>query len=33
VNRFAAYAKHANVTHAIYDIASCHDYKVVNIIQ
>jgi hypothetical protein len=32
-NRLATYAKHENVTHAIYDITSFHDYKVVNIIQ
>jgi hypothetical protein len=31
--RLATYAKHAKVTHAINDITSCHDYKVVNIIQ
>jgi hypothetical protein len=32
-SRLATYAKHAKVTHTIYNIASCHDYKVVNIIQ
>jgi hypothetical protein len=32
-NRLATYAKHARVTHVIYDIASCHDYKIVNVIQ
>jgi hypothetical protein len=33
VNRFATYAKHAYVTRAIYDLASCPDYKVVSIVQ
>jgi hypothetical protein len=33
VNRLATYAKQANVTQAIYDIASCPDYKVINIVQ
>jgi hypothetical protein len=33
VNRSAAYAKHANVTQTIYDVASCHDYKVVDMIH
>jgi hypothetical protein len=32
-SRLATYAKHAKVTHAIYDIASCHDYKIVNVIH
>jgi hypothetical protein len=32
-SRLATYAKHAKVTHAINDITSCHDYKVVNTIQ
>jgi hypothetical protein len=32
-SRLATYAKHAKVTHAINDITSCHDYKVVDIIQ
>jgi hypothetical protein len=32
-SRLVTYAKHAKVTHAINDITSCHDYKVVNIIQ
>jgi hypothetical protein len=32
-NRLATYAKHAIVTQVINDITSCHDYKVVNIIQ
>jgi hypothetical protein len=29
----ATYAKHAKVTQVINDIISCHDYKVVDIIQ
>jgi hypothetical protein len=33
MNRLAIYAKHAKVTHAIYEIRSCHDYKIVNAIQ
>jgi hypothetical protein len=32
-SRLATYANHANVTHAMYDITSCHDYKIVNVIQ
>jgi hypothetical protein len=32
-SRLATYAKHAKVTQVINDITSCHDYKVVNIIQ
>jgi hypothetical protein len=32
-NRLATYAKHAKVTHAIHDITSYHDYKIVNVIQ
>jgi hypothetical protein len=32
-SRLATYAKHGKVTHAINDIISCHDYKVINIIQ
>ncbi len=32
-NRLATYAKHENVTHAIYDITSFHDYKIVNVIH
>jgi hypothetical protein len=33
MNRLAIYAKHAKVTHAIYEIRSCHDYKIANAIQ
>jgi hypothetical protein len=33
MNRLAIYSKHAKVTHAIYDITSWHDYKIVNVIQ
>jgi hypothetical protein len=33
VNRLATYAKHAKVTHTIYEITYCHDYKIVNAIQ
>jgi hypothetical protein len=32
-SRLTSYANHAFVTHAVYDIISCHDYKVVNIVQ
>jgi hypothetical protein len=32
MNRLATYAKHAKITHAIYEITSCHDYKIVNAI-
>jgi hypothetical protein len=32
-SRLATYAKHEKVTHAIYDITSGHDYKIVNVIQ
>jgi hypothetical protein len=32
-SRLATYAKHAKVTHAINDITSCHEYKIVNVIQ
>jgi hypothetical protein len=32
MNRLASYAKHAKVTHAIYEITSYHDYKIVNAI-
>jgi hypothetical protein len=32
-NRLATYAKHAKVTHAIHDITSYHDYKIVNVVQ
>jgi hypothetical protein len=33
MNRLATYTKHAKVTHAIYEITSCHDNKIVNVIQ
>jgi hypothetical protein len=33
MSRLASYAKHARVTHAIYEIAFYHDYKIVNVIQ
>jgi hypothetical protein len=33
MSRLATYAKHARVTHAIYEITICHDYKIVNVIQ
>jgi hypothetical protein len=32
-SRLATYANHANVAHAMYDITSCHDYKIANVIQ
>jgi hypothetical protein len=32
-NRLATYANHAIVTHAVYEITVCHDYKIVNVIQ
>jgi hypothetical protein len=32
-NRLATYAKHAEETHVIIERTTCHDYKVVNIIQ
>jgi hypothetical protein len=32
-SRLATYAKHAKVTQVINDITSCHDYKVVNIVE
>jgi hypothetical protein len=32
-SRLATYAIHGNVTRAMYNITSCHDYKIVNIIQ
>jgi hypothetical protein len=32
-SRLATYANHAIVTHAVYDIISYHDYKIVNVIQ
>jgi hypothetical protein len=32
-SRLATYAKHAKVTHAINNITSCHEYKIVNVIQ
>jgi hypothetical protein len=32
-SRLATYAKHAKVTHAINDITSYHEYKIVNVIQ
>jgi hypothetical protein len=32
-SRLATYAKHAKVTQVMIDIITCHDYKVVNIIQ
>jgi hypothetical protein len=31
--RLATYAKHAKVTHVVYEITFCHDYKIVNVIQ
>jgi hypothetical protein len=33
MSRLATYAKHSRVTHAIYEITLCHDYKIVNVIQ
>jgi hypothetical protein len=33
MSRLATYVKHARVTHAIYEVTSCHDYKIVNVIQ
>jgi hypothetical protein len=32
-SRLATYVKHANVTLAMYEITSSHDYKIVNAIQ
>jgi hypothetical protein len=32
-SRLATYDYHVIVTHAVYDIISCHDYKEVNIVQ
>jgi hypothetical protein len=32
-SRLAIYAKHAKVTHAMNEVTTCHDYKVVNIIH
>jgi hypothetical protein len=32
-SRLATYANHAIVTHAVYEITFCHDYKIVNAIQ
>jgi hypothetical protein len=29
----ATYAKHGKVTHVVYEITFCHDYKIVNVIQ
>jgi hypothetical protein len=33
LRRLATYAKHARVTHAIYEITFCHGYKIVNSVQ
>jgi hypothetical protein len=33
MSRLATYAKHTKVTHAIYDVTSCNDYKIVNIVH
>jgi hypothetical protein len=30
MSRLVIYAKHTNVTHAIFEIITCHDYKIVN---
>jgi hypothetical protein len=32
-SRLATYANHAIVTHAVYEITFCHDYKIVNVIK
>jgi type IV secretory pathway VirB3-like protein len=32
-SRLATYANHAIVTHAVYKITFCHDYKIVNVIK
>jgi hypothetical protein len=32
-SRLENYANHASVTHAVYEITSFHDYKIVNVIQ
>jgi hypothetical protein len=32
-SRLATYANHAIVTHEVYEITFCHDYKIVNVIQ
>jgi aspartate/tyrosine/aromatic aminotransferase len=29
----ATYANHATITHVVYEITFCHDYKIVNAIQ
>jgi hypothetical protein len=33
MSRLATYANHAIVTHAMYEITFCQDYKIVNVIQ
>jgi hypothetical protein len=32
-SRLATYANHAILTHEVYEITFCHDYKIVNVIQ
>jgi hypothetical protein len=32
-SRLGTYANHAIVTHEVYEITFCHDYKIVNAIQ
>jgi hypothetical protein len=32
-SRLATYANHAIITHEVYEITFCHDYKIVNAIQ
>jgi hypothetical protein len=32
-SRLETYANHAIVTHVVYEITFCHDYKIVNVIQ
>jgi hypothetical protein len=32
-NRLATYANHPVVTHVVYEITFCHDYKIINVIK
>jgi hypothetical protein len=32
-SRLANNAKHAKVTHAMNEVTTCHEYKIVNVIQ
>jgi hypothetical protein len=33
ISTLETYANHAIVTHAVYEITFCHDYKIVNVIR